>query len=217
MIFVEVLYFGGDLSESLPAKVKQPRTRCLKSASEDRKAASKHARPSDQESREWIERTSRVDNPDRCDLSEYLPDVFSMPQHFLRVMRLLREIHGPRHLFMRGTPFPGYLSNCVNTHGNALCIGPGRSPFFIDLGHPLLQCGLQVTYPRQVLVQGSCLRMAQSFTELLMVLDHVRDGGLELLLLDGKDLVIVQPTSVATGHPASQLAHNVRRRHAIGK
>lgn len=79
MIFVEVLYFGGDLSESLPGEVKQPRTRCLKSASEDRKAASKHARPSDQETCEWIERTSRADNHDRCDLSEYLPDVLSMP------------------------------------------------------------------------------------------------------------------------------------------
>jgi len=47
MIFVEVLYSGEDPSGSFPAEVKQSRTRCLKSASEDRKAASKHVRPSD--------------------------------------------------------------------------------------------------------------------------------------------------------------------------
>ena len=77
---------------------------------------------------------------------------FDVERHFIRVIRLLREIHGPRHLFMRGTPFAGYLSNCLNTHGDAVCIGPGRGPFFIDLGHPLIQFGLQVAYLRQVLV-----------------------------------------------------------------
>lgn len=142
---------------------------------------------------------------------------FDVEQHFFRVIRLRRGIHSLRYLFMRGTPFAGYLSNCVNTHGNAVCIGPGQGPFFIDLRHPLLQFGLQAAYLRQVLVQNSCLFMAQCLQEPLMILDHVSDGGLELLLLDGKDFGVVQPMSIPIDDPASQFAHNVRRRHAIGK